>query len=207
MSCDKNPCLAIRFGSLFMWGRPPLPGDVADKLAQLVCDLKAKNVLAVGTHSATALTALGFGDATRTIYLVCPQGEWGEWYSYEGDEYPDLPNYDLWLDAKIFRTAEIPGKERSFDLVYIDKDYPLATNDIAPERIASIVHRVWSPQTVALGFCEGFYSPTRLRAEFERFGYAFTEISGQITNAETNQIITQSIAYAKRPEDADANPS
>ena len=207
MSCDKDPYLALRFGSLFMWGRPPLPGDVADQLAQLVCNLNAKNVLAVGTHSPTALTALGFGDAKRTVYLVCPQGEWGESYSYEGDEYPDLPNYDLWLDAKITRTTDIPGKGRNFDLVYIDKDYPLATNDIGPERIASIVHRVWSPQIVALGFCECFDSPTRLRAELERFGYAFTEISGQITNAETNQIITQSIAYAKRPEDTETNRS
>ena len=207
MSCDKHPHLAIRFGSLFMWGRPPLPEDVADQLALLACNLNAKKVLAVGTHSPTALTALGFGDATRTVYLICPQGEWGEWRLYEGCEDPDLPNDDLWLDVKVIRTADIPGKGHSFDLVYIDKDNPLATDDVVPERISIIVHRIWSPRIVALGFCEGFDSPTQLRAELERFGYVFTEISGQIANAETNQIITLSIAYAKRPEDADANPS
>lgn len=198
MSDKEQLHLSIRYGSLFTWGRPPLPAKVADQLAQLTCDLNIKTVLAVGVTSSTALTALGFGDPCRKIHVICPRGEWGAELAFDPDDFPELPTYDPYLPVDIIVTSDVPTRKH-FDLVYIDNDEPFGVGEFEPERLARVILRAWSADVVVLGFCQGFSSPVRLRAELERLGFNFSEISGNSVNRETREAVTQMLAYAKCP--------
>lgn len=197
MSDMPMPSLEIEYYSMFLWGRPPMPANVANHLAQLVCDQHVQSVLAVGVTSPTALAALGYSDPSRTIVVICPKGQWGEKYSNDEDDWP--PKFDPYLPVRIRTTADVLTRMH-FDLVYIDNDFAL-DDDFEPERLARAIQKSWTPKLVALGFCDGFQSPTRLFSELKKMGFNFSEISGKTKNCETRQTSTQMLAYALAPSE------
>jgi hypothetical protein len=55
ISDTPMPSLEIEYYSMFLWGRRPMPANVANHLAQLVCDQHVQSVLAIGVTSTFGL--------------------------------------------------------------------------------------------------------------------------------------------------------
>lgn len=179
--------LATRFASLYTWGRPPIPGEAADRIAALTRKYKVSRALVLGSCCPSVLTALCFGDPDREIRMVDMESRWWEGYGcfLEDSSDPDFyPHYDAWLPSKrIFAMSEWSWSSRLGEMIFIDLPGSSKFVNADLSRVLTGVN----PRLVVLGFMQGRPGPDDLEAVLRERDWEMNEADFGSINCETNE--------------------
>lgn len=198
--------LAQRFGSLYTWGRPPIPAMAADTLAAVVDHHAVRSALVLGSCCPSVLAALGFGDPERVIRMVDMESRWWEGYNSGLDEGSPraraaFPTYDPWLPGKkILALTDWRYGPTLGEMLFIDLP---GESDLVRKDLSNVVRRV-RPRLVVMGFLERYQGPQDLE-EYLRQDRAWSldEERHFVRNHETGERLTYRLVVAVKTLDAD----
>lgn len=192
--------LSTRFGSLYTWGRPPIPGQAADLLAALANKVRIRSALVLGSCCPSVLTALSYGDPERDIRMIDMQSRWWEGYGCfleDSDDPVQYPAYDSWLPSKrIYAMTEWVWSPRLGEMIFTDLpgSSPMVNADLAGVLTAV------APRLVVMGFMQGRPGPRDLEATLRDGPWDLAEATFQSINCETGETMAYRIvAGTRRP--------
>jgi hypothetical protein len=203
---DGRPIwLPQRYGSIYTWGRPPMPGQCADTLAAVLNKYCIRSALVLGSCCPSILTAIGFGSPERRIRMLDQRSRWWDGYGafVEDCDNPDgYPAYDSWLPHEQISTLmEWSWKPCLGEMIFVD--LPGSSRLIDADLVAVV--RSVDPWLIAMGFMENHPGPNELESHLRADGWEMAEETGYLINHETGERITYRLVFAKHAQ-AESDP-
>ncbi len=170
-----RPWIAPRYGSLFSWGRPPLPWDLADLINAELQTHQVSSVGVTGSICPSVLTAVGYGAPGREINVFAYASRWSEHIGWS-NVIADSPGMELdhpWSDPYLpvhphFWDGATPFFRSEALFADLPFDHPCV-------RLKQQFLREHHYKVILLGFLEGHDGPDDMLRWAEARGYGIAE--------------------------------
>lgn len=197
---QNRPWIGPQFASLFCWGRPPIPWDIADKLSMLLKEHAIANIGVSGSLSPSILTAVAFDAPDRHINTFAFVSMWNEaaGWDYVIEDSPGMEETHPWatyyLPATNKRLHFCEGATPFFasEALFVDLPFSHRAMHLKLNSLRD------NYKLVLLGFLEGHDGPMDLLEWVGRNGYSTDEVVASIENAETGQSLHYRLVSATK---------
>jgi hypothetical protein len=195
--------VASRFLSIFSWGRPPVPWDIADWINYEVSKHEIKSIGVTGSLSPSVITSSGFDNPIEINAFAKSYALWKEGidWKYVIEDSPGMektvpwPNpylpvdFDLWDGATPFFDSEAIFTDLPFSHHLVDLN--MGFLDEGPYAETGRPYKL-----ILMGFLEGHEGPGDILNWAQSRGYVTTEHRAPITNWETVQELVYRLVVA-----------
>lgn len=194
-----QPYIGPRYCSLFGWGRPPLPWNLADKINLVLNKHQIMRVGVTGSLCPSVLVALGDGAPDRKIHAYVNYSRWddAESWNYMIEDSPGMEADHPW--AKVYLPVDFNLWDGATPFMAftdaIFTDLPLS------HRAVGLGHVRFNPERhrlLLMGFLERYAGPDDVLQWAREHDYTLSTFSDTIHCVETEESLTYQLVIAER---------
>ena len=175
----NRPWIGPRYASLFSWGRPPLPWDLADLIHAELAAHQVSSVGVTGSICPSVLTALGYAAPGREINIFANHSRWDDCIGWNNvvEDSPGMEKSHPWSDPYLPVKAHFwDGATPFFRSEALFVDLPFSHHCVRLKMKFLDEHQY---KVILLGFLEGHDGPEDLLRWATEQGYTICEHRGE----------------------------
>lgn len=197
----NTPHIAVQYLSLFNWGRPPLPWDLADFISTTLA-AQSINELGVGVTGSlcpSVLTAMAYGAPDRLVNAFAFKSQWseGEGWNCVIEDSPGMENDTPWaknyLPFKNIRFWDGASPFFHSEALFIDLPFSHECVQLKLDFLKPNKHRL-----LLLGFLQDHMGPDDVLEWAKQHGYQLQEHIAVIENIEQSKKLTYKLMIARK---------
>jgi hypothetical protein len=194
------PHIAVRYLSLFSWGRPPLPWGLADKINIALREHDIASVGVTGSLCPSVLTALAYGSPEREVNAFNYKSRWsdGTGWNCVLDDSPgmelDAPRAKPYLPVSSVHFWDGATPFFYSQALFVDLPFEHSHVRLKIDHLNGFDHRL-----LMLGFLDEHDGPVDVLDWAMSKGYEVSEHAEKITNVEKSMSLVYRLKIVRKP--------
>lgn len=196
----NKPYIGLRYLSLFNWGRPPLPWDIADIISQTLDDaaIDQLGVGVTGSLCPSVLTALAYGAPERKVNAFAFTSAWskGESWNCVIDDSPgmdkEVPWANTYLPSKNIRFWDGATPFFHSEALFVDLPFSSECVELELKFLSPVRNRL-----IMLGFLQDHARPDDVFNWVKQHNYKLEEFDSTIASVEYGKSLRYKLIIAR----------